>query len=211
MKIENIINYSFCHHLTAQAIVVVTEFCFIVSIPCDHLFFTVSMGMSSMWESQRPWEISAHIAKLLSWQHISHPGSDQVRRQTQSVALFHFWAKIRLESFSQDWSGFLFNVVLLHFCDSQKYLPWKNHRGISFFISSAGEGRKTFNLRLEFRGSHFFFFFGDYTRILLHVEWFQMEKRNKNTNADRGRQLQDISLNISTLCANTEDCFDCLV
>lgn len=55
-----------------------SEICFIVSTPSDHLFFTVSMGMSSVWEPQRPREIPAHIAELPSQQHISHPGCGRV-------------------------------------------------------------------------------------------------------------------------------------
>lgn len=124
MKIENIINYSFCHSLTAQAIVPVPEFCFIVSIPSDHLFFTVSMGMSSMWEPQRPWEISPHIAKLLSQQHISHPESDWVWWQTENADLSHSLKQRLGESISQDWVGLLFIVDLLHFRFSEKYPPW---------------------------------------------------------------------------------------
>lgn len=96
VKIENIINYSRCHPLTAPTIVSAPPFCPL----CPHLLTTYSS--LSQWDVQhgratkaRP--ISAHIAGLLSQQHISHP-----RRAIE------FWWRLRIPIHlplpSRDWS-----------------------------------------------------------------------------------------------------------
>lgn len=138
MKIENIINYSFCHPLTAPAIVPVPEFCFIVSVPSDHLFFTVSKGVSSMWEPQRLSDISPRIAKLLSQQHISHLRSDWVWfRNSKCRSISAAQAEIREQDQSR-LSRFTFSLWIC--CTQINTLPRRSAQ--HFHVSFTHRGKK---------------------------------------------------------------------
>lgn len=120
-----------------------------MSIPSDHLFFTVSMGMSSMREPQRPWEISPHIAKPLSQQHISHPGerlSLVVNSKCRSISLSQ--TEIRRE-YQSRLSRFSFHCGFVAFLLLREISSPEKHRGIFLFNSSSGgKKEKRLDLRL---------------------------------------------------------------
>lgn len=78
VKIENAINYSCCRPLTAPAIVPKPESCFIVSIPSGHLFFTVSMGKSSMSVTKAESAPSPHCQAPAPATHLSSRGATEV-------------------------------------------------------------------------------------------------------------------------------------
>lgn len=137
MKIENIINYSCCHPLTAPAIVLQPESGLIVSLPSGHLFFTVSMGMSSMRVPQKLREMQACIAKLPPQQRIRHPEEPpSLTRKTQSADPPRAPRQRSGSSVSQDRVGTLFFSDWLQFCNTEKH-PSRGDTGIFSFNPSS--------------------------------------------------------------------------
>lgn len=84
----------------------------------------------------------------------------------------------------------------------------ENHRGIFLFNLSTAARKENTRLKtwIWCRSA----FFHEYTRILCMWNAWK-SKKEETTNANRRRQLQDISPNISKHCANRPNCFDCLV
>lgn len=138
--------------LTAPAIVPKPESCFIVSLPSGHLFFTVSMGMSSMRAPQKHRDVRACIARLPPQQRICHSmgGGGAAEFDEDGPKRGH-----RLALLSGDQGRALLRTepgsfsarICYSFCNTEKHPPRRYGRGgggifLIQFIIGGEKGRK---------------------------------------------------------------------